>query len=65
MGWFQEVEHFVNDDVFEALAGFLGEVGVEANAVSTWGAAPPFRFHLLHIESRNLHADDRRPFGDQ
>ena len=28
VGWFQQMDHFVDNDVFEALAGFFGEFGV-------------------------------------
>ena len=28
VGWFQQMEHFVDNDVFEALAGLFSEFGV-------------------------------------
>jgi hypothetical protein len=33
VGGFEQVHEFVNHEVFEALGGLFGEVGVEADAV--------------------------------
>ena len=49
----QQMRHFVDDDVFEVLSGFLRKLGVEAYRACTGIAAPPFGLHLLHIELLN------------
>jgi hypothetical protein len=33
VGGFEQVYQFVDDEIFEALGGLLGEVGIEADAV--------------------------------
>ena len=39
MGWFQQVCHFVDDDVFEEVLGFLDQFGVETDVAGTVVAA--------------------------
>ena len=41
VGRLQQVHHLVNDDVFEALARLLGQVGVEPDAARTMGCSFP------------------------
>lgn len=64
VGRFQQVKHFVDDDIFEALAGFFSEFGVYANRASGRAATSPFGFHPLNEEAGDLNAEDRFPFGD-
>jgi hypothetical protein len=52
----EQVRHFMHDDVFEALARFLGKVGVESDAATARVATSPFGFHPLHEEACHLHA---------
>ena len=61
---FQQVSHFMDDDVFEAFPWFLGQIGIEPDARGTT-AATPFRFHPLHKEPLHLHAHERLPFRNQ
>ena len=65
VGWLQQVDHLMDHDVFEALAGFLGEVGVEADGAGVRVATAPLGFHALHEDATHLHAHQRFPFGDQ
>ena len=62
---FEEMNHLMNNDVFEAFARFLCKFGVEPNALEVGVAASPFRFHLLHKEPFHFHADYRSPLFDQ
>lgn len=61
----QEVNHLVDDDVFEALGWLFCEIGVEADAVCIGVAAPPFRLHPLHKDALHLHTHYRLPLRQQ
>ena len=67
VGRLQQVREFVDDDIFETLAGFLGEVGVEADAVGVRIAPTPLGFHALHEDAADhdahLPAKARRAGG--
>jgi len=52
---FQHVNHLVDDDVFEAFAWFLREIGVQSDATCTGVAASPFRLHFLHKDASSFH----------
>ena len=60
---FEQVNHFVDDDVFETGWWFLGKFGVEADGVGGWGAATPFGFHVAHTEASDGDAQTRLPCG--
>jgi hypothetical protein len=62
---FDQVRHFVDDDVFEAFARFLGQVRIEPDGGGAGGAATPFGFHLLNEEALHVHGHERLPFRDQ
>jgi hypothetical protein len=62
---FQEVHHLVDQDVFDAIEGFLGEFEVEPDAMVPCVAAAPPGLHLLDAPVGDLHPDDGLPFGDQ
>ena len=65
VGGFEDVNQFVNDEVFEAFEGLFREVGVEAYRPCVVIAAPPLGFHALDEDSLHLHAEACFPFGDQ
>ena len=62
---FEQVSHFVNDDVLQALARLLGEFSVEADSARLAGAAAPFRFHPLNEEPIDFDMHERLPFRDK
>ena len=43
----EQVDHFVDDDVFEAVGGFFDEFEVEPDAAGSDVAGAPFCFHLF------------------
>ncbi len=47
VGGLEEVDHFVDDDVFEEVFGLGDELGVEADVMGSVFAAAPFGFHAL------------------
>ena len=61
---FYNMGHLMNNDVFEALAGLLGELRVEADAPPPGGAAAPLRLHSLDKESADLDIHERLPLGN-
>lgn len=54
------MDHFVDDDVFQAGDGFLAEFEVEPDTPGLDGAASPSGFHVLDAPGGDLGADDRR-----
>ena len=60
-----QVDHFVHDDVLEALRRLFGQIRIQPDAPELGPAASPFRFHPLRKESLHLYANDRLPFADQ
>jgi hypothetical protein len=65
VGGFQQMNHFVSDDLFEAFPGLFCEVGVEPDGGGTVAAAAPFRFHLVHEKALDFHSHGRVPLRDQ
>ena len=65
VGGFDEVEEFVDDEVFEALGGLFGEVRVEADGSGEVVAASPACFHALDEELPGLDAEAGFPLGDE
>ena len=60
-----EVNHFVNDDVFEQILGFCYKLSIQANMPLLVIAASPFRFHPLQEILLDAHPELRLPFLDQ
>lgn len=48
MGGFEDVDHLVDDDVFQAGLWFLGELGVQPDGSGFAVAAAPSCFHPLN-----------------
>ena len=65
VGGFEEVNHFVDEDVFEAFAGFFREVSVEADGPGFGGATSPFCFHALDEKAIDFDAYKGLPFGEE
>ena len=61
VGRLQQVNQFVNNNVFEALRWFLGQLGVEANRACLVVATSPFGLHPLHEEPLGPHIQQRLP----
>ena len=57
VGGFQEMHQLVNNDVFEALGGLFGEVGIEADAVSRRIATAPLGLHALDEDFIHFHIE--------
>lgn len=55
--WFQDMDHLVHDDVFEALRRLAGQVGVQADRPGSVVAASPAGFHAADVEAGDFHAD--------
>ena len=64
VGGLQQVNQFVDNDVFEALAGFLGEIGVEADGVGLRIAASPLGLHPPHEDPADFNTHQRFPLGN-
>ena len=64
MRWLQQVEHFVEQDVFQALARLFGEFGVEADVAGVVVAASPASFHVLYEDAVYVYAKNWFPFCD-
>ena len=62
---FQQVGHFVDDDVFEAFRWLLGEFQIEPDASGRGIAGAPFGFHAFDAPVGDLDAQDRLPLLDQ
>ncbi len=56
VGRFEKVHEFVDDEVFEALGGLFGEVGVETDGAGVVIATAPLGFHLLDEDPFHLYA---------
>lgn len=59
------VDHLVNDEIFETLWRFLSEVGIEPDRAGSVVAAAPLRFHSTDKKVSDLYVDNRFPFTDQ
>lgn len=53
----QEMDHFMHHDVFETLARFPGEIGIEPDVGGAMAAASPLGFHALDEVALHLHAN--------
>lgn len=62
---FEEVDEFVDEDVFETGGGLFGEFGVEADGAAGGGATAPAGFHMADGDVGDLNAEDGFPFGDE
>src|SRR4051812_7038568 len=60
-----EVNHLVNDDIFEQVLWFLHQLGVESNVTSPVVAASPFGFHPLQKVAANIDFELSLPLLDQ
>ena len=55
----------MDDEIFEALRWFFGEVGVETDGAGVVVATAPLGFHPLDVAAFRLHAKAWLPFRDQ
>ena len=62
---FEQVDHLVNDDVFEAFPRLPGEVGIQSDRARTVIAATPFRLHSLDEEPTHPDPYQPLPFFNQ
>ncbi len=62
---FEQMHHFVDDDVLQAMHGFFDQFEVQPDTPCLAVAGAPFRFHLFHAPFVHLHTDDGFPFRDQ
>ena len=65
VAWFQDMDHLVDDEVLQALAGLTRQLAVEADGLPRGAAASPLGLHSLNEEPLHLHSDDWLPFCDQ
>src|SRR6266851_3756824 len=61
----EQVNHFMDNDVLQAMHGFLDEFEIQPDATCLNIAGTPAGFHLFHAPASHLHANDRFPFGDK
>ena len=47
MGWLDEMNHFMDDDVFEQVFGLLNQFGVQPDITGAMITAAPLGFHPL------------------
>src|SRR5262249_32263453 len=59
------VDHLVDDDIFEALASFFREIGVQSYVAFARITASPFRFHPLHKDALHLSRDEWLPLRNK
>ncbi len=59
------MDHFVNDDVFEQVLGFLHQLSVEADSSGPMVAATPLGLHSLEEVTRYLNTELLLPFLDE
>jgi len=57
-----EMDQFVDDDVFEALHRFLGQFEVQPDATGDWIAGAPPSFHFPDTPSCDLNTQRYLPF---
>jgi hypothetical protein len=62
---FDQVDHFVDHYVFQALGRFAGQVGIEADVGGFVIAAAPLGFHALNEEAVDRYFQDGLPLGDE
>ena len=61
----EQVNHFVDNDVLQAMNWFLDKLEIQPDATCLDVAGAPFGFHLFHAPLGYLYVDDRFPFRDQ
>jgi hypothetical protein len=59
------VSHLVDDDILEALAGFLGEFQIQPDSAGLRIASTPLSFHAPDSPFHDLNVEDRLPFGEK
>lgn len=62
---FQEMQQFVDDDVFKAVFRLLCQFQVDPDALGEDIASAPFGFHLFDRPLGDLYSDYVLPFDDQ
>lgn len=62
---FQQVDQFVDEDVFQALRGLFGEFGVEEEGAGGGVATTPFGFHVAEEDAGGVDAEGGFPFGEE
>lgn len=62
---FQEVQQFMDDDVFQAIFRFLCQFQVDPDALGRDVAGALFGFHLFDRPLVDLYSDDVLPFLNQ
>ena len=61
----QEVQQFMDDDVFQAIFRFLSQFQIDPDALGEDIASAPFGFHLFDRPLGDLYSDDVLPFLNQ
>src|ERR1700675_1877625 len=59
---FNQVDHLMGHNIFEALRGFLCEFKIQPNATCFNAAASPLRLHFLNRTLSDLNAQGSLPF---
>jgi hypothetical protein len=62
---FNEMDHFMHDHIFEHVAWFLDQLGVDPDRPALRVAASPFGLHPLQKVAANLDTDSCFPLADQ
>jgi len=62
---FEEMDHFMNHDIFQTFTWLLGQFRIETDAFGVTVATSPLGLHALYEEPLHLHTHDRLPFRDQ
>src|SRR5271165_169929 len=65
VGRFKQMNHLVQNDIFETLFGLLREFGIETYATGKRVAATPLSFHVLHVELPHGDVEPWFPRGNQ
>ncbi len=65
VGGFQQVDHLVDDDVFEEVLRLLHQLGVQPDTTFAVVAAPPLRFHPLQEIPGDFHLELGFPLFDE
>jgi hypothetical protein len=65
MGGFEQVEHFMNNDVLKQVTGLFYQFGVEPDMATLGVATTPSGFHALQKISADLDPDAGFPTGDE
>lgn len=65
MSGFQQMKHFMNNDVLQEFRGFFGQLGIEADVAGNRVAASPSGLHPLDEKPVHAHSHKWLPFLDQ